>query len=117
MGWFILAVKNTLDIDGRARRKEYWFFYLFYNTFLVPIVIVDGVLGLRFIVWGLYTLLMLMTQVSLNIRRLHDIGRSGLWFFISFVPLFGLLVLIFFMVQPSEEGENDWGPVPAESPA
>ena len=117
MGWFILAVKNTTDFDGRARRKEYWFYMLFYNISLVPIVMVEGVLGLGGIVIGLYTLLMLMTQLSLIIRRLHDIGRSGIWILISLIPLLGLLVLLFFMVTPSEEGENDWGPVPAESPA
>ena len=117
MGWFILAVKNTLDFDGRARRKEYWFYMLFYNIFFVPIVIVEVVLGLGGIAMGLYSLVMLLTQVAVTIRRLHDSGRSGFWILISFIPLLGMLVLLFFMVRPSEDRENDWGPVPAESPA
>jgi len=62
MSWFIQAVKSTLDFDGRARRKEYWFFYLFYNIFLVPIVIMESVLGLGGIAIGLYTLVMVFVQ-------------------------------------------------------
>ena len=69
MGWLILAVKNSLDFDGRSRRKGYWFFVLFYDIFLLAVVIVDVVSGFGFIVVGFYSLAMLITQFSLAIRN------------------------------------------------
>jgi cell division protein FtsW len=46
-------------------------------------------------------------------RRLHDIGKSGWWLLIYLIPLVGWLVLLFFAVQPSQSGSNEYGAEPA----
>ncbi len=46
------------------------------------------------------------------VRRLHDTGRSGWWYFIGFVPLIGGIVLMVFMVLDSDPDRNEYGPNP-----
>ncbi|MEM8859638.1 MAG: DUF805 domain-containing protein, partial [Chloroflexota bacterium] len=61
----------------------------------------------------LYNLFIIIPTLAVSSRRLHDTGRSGLWFLIVLVPFIGPLVLFVFFVQPSELGTNFWGPHPA----
>ncbi|BDP42173.1 hypothetical protein DAETH_21420 [Deinococcus aetherius] len=60
-------------------------------------------------VYGLATFL---PTLAVNIRRLHDTGRSGWWYLIAFVPLVGGIVLLIFAVMDSQPGTNKWGPNP-----
>lgn len=61
-----------------------------------------------------YFLAIIVPSLALQVRRLHDTGRSGWWFFITFVPFFGPLILFVFHVLDSEPGTNKWGPNPKE---
>jgi uncharacterized membrane protein YhaH (DUF805 family) len=47
-----------------------------------------------------------------GVRRLHDINRSGWWYLIIFIPLIVILVLIYWFVKSSDEGDNQYGPNP-----
>ena len=58
---------------------------------------------------GLYTLAVIIPSLAVLVRRMHDTGRSGVWFFIVFVPLVGVFVLLYFLVQPGDPDENDYG--------
>ncbi len=107
MGYFIAALKKYAVFSGRARRKEYWMFVLFYMLFSIVFSIMDAVIGTYFIT-AIYALVMIIPSLSVMVRRLHDTGRSGWWFFISFVPLVGAIVLLVFLVQNSHD-ENDYG--------
>lgn len=65
---------------------------------------------------------MLLPSLAVGVRRLHDIGRTGWWLLIAFVPIIGTLVLLVFAVQDSEPGTNAYGPNPkaphqADAPA
>ena len=42
-------------------------------------------------------------------RRLHDTGRSGWWQLLYLIPIIGFIVVIIFLAQDSQEGDNDWG--------
>lgn len=53
---------------------------------------------------------MLLPSIAVAVRRLHDTGRSGWWFLISFIPIFGSIVFLVFAVLDSEPGENRYGP-------
>jgi uncharacterized membrane protein YhaH (DUF805 family) len=117
MDWYIGVLKKYAVFDGRARRKEYWMFFLF--NFIVSIVlgIIDGVIGTGGngsvgILGGLYALAVLLPSIGVGIRRLHDTGRSGWWLLIGFVPLIGVLVLIFFFVTAGNPGPNQYGEDP-----
>ena len=58
------------------------------------------------------TAVVLLPSLAVSVRRLHDIGRTGWWLFIYFVPVVGPLLLLYFFVQPSDEAPNRYGPVP-----
>lgn len=107
------AVRSVLTqyagFSGRARRSEYWYFFLF--NFVVSMVasVVDA--ALHSVVLGLIvTLGLILPTLAVGVRRLHDIGRSGWWLLIGLIPLVGAIVLIVFACTDSEPGPNRFGP-------
>ena len=126
MSWFVSAVKKYAVFSGRARRKEFWFFYLFYLIFSLAAIIVDSVLGTEYSVAetasiglfsSVYVIAMMLPTFAVLARRLHDIGRSGWWILIGLIPIIGAIVLLIFTVRDSQEGENRFGPNPKEAAA
>ena len=107
MEYFIGALKKYADFTGRARRKEYWMFYLIYMLLLIAVYVLDAVLGMG-LLSIVFTLGMLIPSISIATRRLHDTGRSGWWQLIAFIPFIGFIILIFFLAQDSQ-GTNDYG--------
>lgn len=120
MRWYLEVLRKYAVFEGRARRKEYWYFFLFNVINSVVLAFVDGLTGSFSaeagvgILGGLYSLAMLVPSVSVTVRRLHDTGRSGWWLLIGLIPLIGTIVLLFFMVRDSFPGENQYGPNPKE---
>lgn len=118
MSWFVKALKNYGVFRGRARRKEYWYFILFYVLGCVILSAIDGAMAAtdQNPGWGVLTaifvLAMLVPSVSVGVRRLHDTDRSGWWLLLSAIPLIGTIVLLVFTVQDSQPGENRFGPNP-----
>ena len=120
MNWFLLALKKYAQFSGRSRRKEYWFFALFYIIIALVVGFIDGAAGTMMaegrigILGMILTLAFFLPSLAVGIRRLHDTGRSGWWTLIAFVPLVGIIVLIVFYVQDSQPGTNEYGPNPKE---
>ncbi|WNO09407.1 DUF805 domain-containing protein [Teredinibacter sp. KSP-S5-2] len=110
MEYFIGALKKYADFTGRARRKEYWMFVLFYIIFYVVLSIIDGIIGMV-LLSAIYSLALLVPSISIAARRLHDTGRSGWWQLIAIIPLIGAIVLIVFLVQDSHD-KNEYGENP-----
>lgn len=129
MNWYLQVLKKYAVFSGRARRKEYWFFVLFNIIFSIVFTVVDGVTGTLDPTLGmgllslLYSLAVLIPSLSVTVRRLHDTGRSGWWFFIILIPLLGAIILLVFMFLDSKPEENQYGAnpkaeaVPAAEPA
>ncbi|ASP39848.1 hypothetical protein CHH28_14710 [Bacterioplanes sanyensis] len=127
MSWFIYALKNYLNFSDRARRKEYWMFFLFYMIFVFVFAFLDTALGkansmeealdLEGLFSPIYAIAMLIPSIAVTVRRLHDTNRSGWWILISLVPVIGILVLVFFTVLNSDEGFNRFGRSPKAEPA
>lgn len=113
---------NYANFHGRARRKEYWSFYLFWLISLLLVTCVgfgiDGASGNQqapvtgFVLLGLFILATLIPNISIVVRRIHDIGLSGWFYLLIFVPVGGLIILVFSLI-PSQGHDNKWGPVPA----
>lgn len=111
------AVKKALTVNycnfqGRASRSEYWWFCLF--TFLVGFV--AGIATcwsptVNKIVSWIISLVFLLPSLGLSVRRLHDTGRSGWWLLLSIIPIANLVVL-YFLIQPSQTVPNQYGGVP-----
>jgi uncharacterized membrane protein YhaH (DUF805 family) len=62
----------------------------------------------------LYSLAAMIPGLAVSIRRLHDIGKSGWWLLIAFVPLIGGIWLIVLLATDSQPGNNQWGAYPKE---
>lgn len=115
MSWYLEVLKKYALFNGRARRKEYWYFFLFNVIIGVAISIVEITLGISAILSTIYSLAVFIPSIAVSIRRLHDTNRSGWWLLLSFVPVVGAIVLIVFMVQDSYPGVNQYGSNPKES--
>ena len=117
MNWYLGVLKKYAEFGGRAHRTEYWMFVLFNLIFTVAACIVDRILGLHYVMYGLYALAILIPGIAVTVRRLHDTDRSGWWLLIVLVPLIGAIVLLVFYVQDSQPGDNQFGPNPKGAPA
>jgi uncharacterized membrane protein YhaH (DUF805 family) len=113
--YFIGATKKYGVFKGRARRKEFWSFYLVSVVISLPLVFLDYQLGTfnpEFgigILGGIYGVCIFLPSLALTVRRLHDTGRSGVWVLVLLVPLVGALVILFFAIIDSESGRNEYG--------
>ena len=106
--------------SGRASRKEYWGFVLFYMSFLVVSVIILGATGGgEWAIWissilslllGILSLFLVIPSLAVYIRRLHDTDHSAWWVFIGFIPIIGAIVLLSFLIIKGTEGTNRFGP-------
>lgn len=109
---YIDVLKKWKDFDGRARRREYWMFVLFMAIFAIVAGIIDGILGTVCVFVGLYYLAMFLPMIAVSVRRMHDIGKSGWWLFITFVPVIGSLWYLFLTIQDGQPGSNQYGENP-----
>lgn len=111
---FTQAVKTCLNkfaaFDGRARRSEYWYFFLIYMLVQVAAAIVEGILGLPLSL--ILSLVLLLPTLAVNVRRLHDLEKSGWWYLLVFVPLIGALVLLYWATRKGTPGPNRFGEDP-----
>ena len=124
---FTAAIRSGFDhyvkFDGRASRSAYWWWALF--VFIVGIVanVLDGVFGLQQfrefngqmyaaggVISGIATLALLLPNLSVTIRRLHDTDRSGWWWFIVIFPVIGWIIYLYFMIARGTPGPNRFGP-------
>ena len=117
MHWYLDVLKKYAVFGGRARRKEYWLFTLFNMIIAYVLLAIDYLVGTDYgsnmgLLYTLYILATLLPSLAVFVRRLHDTGRSGWWFFIGFVPLVGAIILIVFMVLDSQSGSNKYGEDP-----
>lgn len=101
----VLFFKNYVNFKGRATRSEFWWAFLFY----VIVGTVAGIISSG--VSAIVTLVFCLPQLAISIRRLHDTGKSWLYYLLGFIPIAGMIILIVFWCQPSD-GDNQWGPDP-----
>ena len=122
---FVEASKSYLvkwlNFKERTSRSEYWWGYLFSVIFSFSIGFIIGfvaaIIGVEegSTTMGLLqlplTLFVVIAGLSLSVRRLHDIDRSGWWFLIIFT-IIGAFVLIYWACKRGNEGENRFGADP-----
>ena len=112
MDMFIKVIRdNYANFEGRARRNEYWMFVLIVNVICLGTFVVDGLLfpG-KLLITNLFSLAILVPNVAVSIRRLHDTGKSGWWLLLYILVIIGWIPLIIFLAKDSDIGDNDYGP-------
>lgn len=134
---FINSVFNKYtDFKGRSVRSEYWSFFVvnsFFSNFLsmFPLgattsttdqllsnsasgMYSDSASGAMFwlMIMVLYQICVLCPSLALSVRRLHDVGKSGGWWFINLIPVIGSFCFLSMMLKDGQPGPNQWGPDP-----
>ncbi len=125
--WKECYTQKYCSFEGRARRKEFWGFTLFQILFALPLNIwmqfsVDPrdllenpfamYLTIPGIIMMFVVLLVFLPALGLQVRRMHDIGKSGWWLLIAFVPLIGAIALLIFMCLDGNPQTNKYGEDP-----
>lgn len=112
---YVGVLRNWSNFSGRARRREYWMFFLGNIALGIVLAIVGGLLGkLGMAIVALFWLVIIVPTIAVSVRRLHDTGRPGWWYLLVLVP-FGAFVLLYFFVVEGQPGTNEYGPNPKES--
>ncbi|KJV38571.1 DUF805 domain-containing protein [Acinetobacter brisouii] len=110
--WAMKCLKNYTNFSGRARRKEYWYFYLFQILLGFILGLILEIIGLSEsqvnIFTGLLNLFFFLPALAVGVRRLHDVDRSGWWMLIAFT-IIGLIPLFIWMVSETKPERNQWG--------
>ena len=138
MNWYFQALKKYAVFNGRAEKKEFWYFSLFVVIFSIVLAVIDAFIpgfdtffeialpeqlnatyGSTYstpsgmgLLSGIYALAMAIPSLSIAVRRLHDTDRTGWWLLLILLPLIGIIVLMVFWAKDSTPGENRYGPAP-----
>lgn len=119
INWYKKVVfENYANFKGRARRSEYWYFALGNLILLFIAAVIDNVAGINFapIPYGPIYLLVLLANfipsLAVAVRRLHDVGKSGWFYFIILIPFIGAIWLLVLFFTEGERNTNQYGPDP-----
>jgi len=115
MNWYINVLKKYAVFAGRARRTEYWMFFLF--NFIISFVLgflqglSSGSAGPKILILtNIYTLAVLIPSIAVAVRRMHDTDHNGWW---AIFPIVNLVIAC----QEGTKGDNRFGSDPkAETP-
>lgn len=108
--------------SGRARRAEYWQFFVAIILILVALSVLDGLIGTFSIdagvglLSGLFGVAIILPSLALYVRRLHDVGWSGWWVLLFLVPFVSTVMFFVLGFKDSEVGDNRFGPSPKPKP-
>ncbi len=117
MRWYVEVLRQYAVFRGRSARTEYWMFIiinlvmtllldLFDSALLGDMVYASGPLT------SIYMLAVLLPNLAVAVRRLHDTGRSGWYLLMLLIPFVGLLLFLILMAQDSHPGDNRYGADP-----
>jgi uncharacterized membrane protein YhaH (DUF805 family) len=117
MIWALMPLQRYAEFSGRSRRKEYWMFSLFAILISIGFGYIDILAGTSNTLAGfglfqaLFDLALTVPSLAVTTRRLHDTGKSGWVQLLFLIPLIGLIVIIW-LVNDSDQGDNQYGPNP-----
>ncbi|MEP2784042.1 MAG: DUF805 domain-containing protein [Pseudoruegeria sp.] len=106
------VLANYANFNGRASKEEFWWWVLATLIGSILIGAIDNLLlGNSNILPGLFSLAIVIPNLAVGARRLHDFEKSGWWQLIYLIPLIGLFVMIYLLIQPTDGGDNKYGPM------
>lgn len=119
---FTDAVRQVFNkyatFKGRARRSEYWWFILFYSLVLIAAAVLDNLFGITIertfygAIYCIAALVLFLPNLTVTVRRLHDINKSGWNILWGFIPLIGAILLLVWCCQDSKVEANQYGESP-----
>lgn len=105
-----LCFKKYAVFSGRAPRAEFWYFALFTIVISVILNAASFALNMGAILSSVFSLVIFLPSLSVAVRRLHDLDRSGWWYWILLVPVIGFILLIVWFCRKGEPAPNQYGP-------
>ena len=103
MNWYLKVLKNYAGFEGR-QKKEYWYYILFYLTFALVVVLISSVIKFPSL-YLIYILGSIIPNISVSVRRMHDVNKSG-WYIL--IPIYNLVLYC----TDGTAGPNQFGPDP-----
>ena len=117
---FIKAFKE-FSFSGRVSSGDFWKFYLIswlfsFLVFIIP-VFVEVFLEINCEIIGTvlfwaYSIIIFLPSFSMQVKRLHDTGKSGSWLFFYFLPVIGVIILLLCFAKDGNADDNKYGPIP-----
>jgi uncharacterized membrane protein YhaH (DUF805 family) len=117
-----IVTTQYFDFNGRTAREPFWYYILAYVVLIVAASILETVLFGNPLMYSygyhprpltaLLSLALLLPNLGITARRLHDIDRSAWWMLVGLIPFAGWLVMIYWCVQPGTSGSNQFGSDP-----
>jgi uncharacterized membrane protein YhaH (DUF805 family) len=104
MKYYLNVLKNYVNFDGRARRKEYWMFVLFNAIISFILGMIGGIINFD-LLGSIYSLAILLPTIAVAVRRMHDVGKSG-WYIL--IPIYNFIL----SVTEGDKGSNKYGSDP-----
>ena len=90
-------------------------FVLFSAIFAAIFAALDVAFGWDSVLSSIYSIALLLPALAVAVRRLHDIGKSGWWLLLAFIPIVGWIILIIFYCKEGDHARNAWGENPKAS--
>ncbi len=116
MKWYLKVLQQYADFNGRAGREEFWMFVLFNIIFSLAANFLDYLFGSYGVISGIYGLVLIIPGLSVSVRRLHDVNKSGWMLLVGLIPIIGFIWLLVLMITDGTPGENQYGANPKEEP-
>lgn len=108
--------QNYANFQGRAGLSAFWYWVLFVVVVNIAMSFVGGILG-GSILSLLVSLALIVPNIAVGARRLHDTGKSGWYQLAGLIPVLGWIYVIYLFVQPGDVGSNAFGDGPIAPPA
>ena len=103
--------KKYFVIKGRASKSEFWWFQLLWSASFFIMFIFEGTEQVTYFFYGIIVIIFI-PLFTVGVRRLHDTGKSGFYYFWSLVPFIGSLIVLAFMLGDGTKGRNQYGDNP-----
>ena len=103
--------KKYFVLKGRASKSEFWWFQLLWFISMLMIYIFYESDPVIYFFFGII-IIVAIPLLSVGVRRLHDTGKSGFYYFWSIVPFIGSFIVLAFMLGDGTKGRNQYGDNP-----
>ncbi|MEI6555288.1 MAG: DUF805 domain-containing protein [Paludibacter sp.] len=121
MNYYFRVLRKYVDFKGRLSRKEYWMYVLFTTIFALIAAIIDNLIGTTVgkthlgIFFYIYLIAIASPDLAADVRRLHDVGKSGSFMIVLLIPFIGIIWYIIVLSKEGVAGENEYGANPIET--